>query len=149
MNKQIKFLIMNILIILIFFFISFYIRQRKLKKKITISEFINGGKKLPSIKNLLLGLVFGIIFGLIDNLGLWFGMNDFSKFIKGGPLLKAGIGNTYSDFIGSIMGTFISMICMDLFNYNNDTTPIWINTLGIVIGCLLGILIGKTVTDKS
>ena len=37
---------------------------------------------------------------------------------------------------------------MDLFEYNNDNEPMWINTLGIFIGCLLGILFGKLLTNK-
>lgn len=149
MNKQSKFIITNILIILFFFIFAYYIKQKKTKKKITVKDFLNGGKKLPSFKNLLVGIIFGVIFGFIDNVGLWFGMDDFSKNIKGGPLTKAAFGNTYSDFMGSIIGTFIASIAMDLFNYDDDNQPIWINTLGITIGCLLGILFGKLITKKN
>tara|TARA_Y100000389_G_C16986462_1_gene282790 strand:- start:4 stop:459 length:456 start_codon:yes stop_codon:yes gene_type:complete len=148
MNNQLRFILINVLIIIFFFFLAFYVKQKK-QKKLSFYEFINGGKKLPSIKNLSIGLIFGVIFGFIDNLGLWFGMDNFTKNIKGGPLLKAGIGNTYSDFIGSIIGTLISSIAMDLFKYDNNSTPIWINTVGIVIGCLLGIFVGKTLTTQK
>lgn len=149
MNNQVIFFLINILIIVLFFYIAYFIKQKKNKKKITIKEFLNNGKKLPSIKNLLIGLIFGVIFGFIDNVGLWFGMDNFSKNIQGGPLTKAGIGNTYSDFMGSILGTLISSIAADLFDYDNNTTPIWINTLGIIIGCILGIVVGKLLTNKS
>ena len=140
-----KFIIYNILLILFFFFLGYYVKVKTTKKKITPLEYLNGGKKkLPSIKNILIGLLFGVIFGFIDNIGLWLGMNNFSKNIGGNPLVRAGIGNTYSDFIGSIIGTFISSIAIDLFKYDDNETPIWLNTLGILIGCILGILVGKT-----
>jgi len=39
------------------------------------------------------------------------------------------------------MGTFIGVISIEYFKIDNNEIPIWVNTLGIFIGCLLGMYI--------
>lgn len=93
----------------------------------------------------MLSLIFGIIFGFIDNIGLWFGISKLEKYMYGGTKMKAALGNTYSDGMGALVGTCISIIAKDLYNYddNDDKAPLWVDPIGIVIGCLIGIFIGK------
>lgn len=57
--------------------------------------------------------------------------------------MKAALGNTYSDLLGATVGTFISTIFQDIFNYRVEREAMWINSVGIIIGCILGIRVGK------
>ena len=84
---------------------------------------------------------FGIVFGFIDNAGLWFGINSLEKYIPGGILDKAGWGNTYSDFLGATLGTSIAIILKTFMPISN--VPIWTDSIGVLIGCILGIYIPK------
>ena len=139
-------LIGTIVLISFFGFLAFQIKKQK-NPDITLKEFLNSGKEPPSMKTILIGLVFGIVFGFIDNAGLWFGMDALDKYLPGGPLTKAGYGNTYSDFLGATLGTFIGIIFKTLMPVDN--IPIWADTIGILIGCLLGIFIPKALTGKN
>lgn len=51
----------------------------------------------------------------------------------------AGYGNTYSDLLGSFLGTFFGVMIADLTGV--DSTPIWADAIGIITGCLMGILL--------
>lgn len=89
-----------------------------------------------------------IVFGFIDNAGLFFGgvyLEELFEKLPGGDdaNVLAGYGNTYSDFLGSFLGTFCGLIIANITSVNDG--PIWANSLGIVIGCLLGILIPKMI----
>ena len=152
MYEILKFVVYNILIISFFIFISFkfhnYTLNKNKKTKKTFLQFINNGK-LPSSKNILIGLLFGIVFGFLDNFGLWIGINKLEKYLPGGLLTKAALGNTYSDFLGATIGTSISIIAKDSVNYDNDDEPIWINSIGIFIGCILGLFLGRLITNKN
>ena len=120
------------------------------KKEVTLTMYLNKGS-LPSMKNIIIGLVFGIIFGFMDNFGLWIGIGAFQKYIPGGIKTKAAWGNTYSDLLGATLGTFVASIIMDISNYTNadaDDMPIYVNTLGIFIGCMLGMIAGKALTTE-
>mmetsp|Transcript_39584 Transcript_39584/g.60857 ORF Transcript_39584/g.60857 Transcript_39584/m.60857 type:complete len:121 (-) Transcript_39584:45-407(-) len=93
-----------------------------------------------------------IIFGFVDNAGLFFGgcylEELFSKFPGSKDAnVAAGYGNTYSDCLGAFLGTFSGLILADatrVYDY-----PIWTEAIGIVIGCLLGILIPKMILSNS
>jgi hypothetical protein len=124
------------------------VRKQKKKKERTFLEFINRGK-IPEFKQLLIGASFGIVFGFIDNAGLWFGMSALDKYLPGGPLTKAALGNTFSDILGATFGSFISIILFDLVKYDDDDQPIWTNAIGIVIGCLIGLYIPRLITGKT
>ena len=144
-----KFILINILTIGFLTCIAYYVRQRKLKKKQkqqqSLIEFINNGTTID-IKSTFIGLVFGIVFGFIDNFGLWFGIANLEKYMPGGIKMKAALGNTYSDGIGAIIGTLIAIIVKDSFhiddNTNDEKEPLWVNPIGIMLGCLIGIFIG-------
>ena len=153
MNKVvIQFTLFNIILFFICLMFTFYFHNhyliKKKKKPYSFTEFLNNSRKTPSLKNISLGLIFGVIFGFMDNFGLWMGIEKLEKYLPGGLLTKAALGNTYSDLLGAIIGTCISIIAKDTFDYDNDDTPIWLNTVGIVIGCFLGLFFGKLITGK-
>lgn len=114
--------------------------------KLTFIEFVNNGTSV-SMKQIIIGMSFGMIFGFIDNFGLWYGMDYLDPYLPGGNLTKAGYGNTYSDFIGSTMGTSISIILNTL--YPVEDAPIWVNSFGIILGCLLGLYIPRYLSGRS
>ena len=121
-------------------------RVKKGEKELTFMEFVNNDSKV-TLKQIIVGMSFGMIFGFIDNFGLWYGMDYLDPYLPGGNLTKAGYGNTYSDFIGSTMGTSISIILNTL--YPVDEAPIWVNSLGIILGCLLGLYIPRYLSGRS
>lgn len=61
---------------------------------------------------------------------------------KPGSLTQAGIGNTYSDFLGTFLSTFIGAIIIS--SSNMCVTSLLSEVFGVVIGCILGILIGRS-----
>ena len=119
--------------------------------------------KKASIKGILSGLVFGVVFGFIDNAGLISGLDaldkPFSKVSKlatsgiksGGAKdielnkermesITAGLGNLFSDGLGVTIGAFLGKFAGSLFPSSVEQ-PIWIDMVGISLGCILGILI--------
>ena len=147
----------NLIILLLITFISIFLsiglafqivnskRIEEGKDKLGFIQFINNDKPV-TLKKILVGMSFGIIFGFIDNFGLWYGMDYLDPYLPGGSLTKAGYGNTYSDFIGSTLGTSISIILNTL--YPTDEAPIWVSSMGIIIGCLLGLHIPKLISGR-
>lgn len=151
-NKLLLFLLINVLVIIILTYATFIYYNSNLKnqekKTITFVDFLNNGQIL-TFKTFFMGLIFGLIFGFIDNIGLWIGLEQMEKFLPGGFLTKAGLGNTYSNFMGSIIGTLLTIIIKTNFEYNNDSNPIWLKSIGIAFGCLLGIVVGQIITNKN
>ena len=149
-NKLLKFLIFNIIFILLSFYTAFKIKQNTLKRDhkepIQFVEWINQGE--ITIKGLVVSLLFGIVFGFLDNLFLWIGIDSMMDFIPGGTLTKGAWGNTYSDFIGATVGASIASIGKSMLNVD-DSPPIWINAVAMPLGCILGMLVGKNITGKS
>lgn len=147
-NRLIAF---SIGIIIFFGVISYILQNRKYQKEnkdkkdvpknLPFKEFINGEAKLPPTRTILLGMLFGIIFGFLDNLFLFIGIDSLEHLMPDNELIKAGLGNTFSDVIGAIVGTFIGSIGQILFSYDETVIPLWANTVGIFIGCLLGLYI--------
>ena len=139
----------TVLIVVSFLLMAFVVvnksRLDKGEKKLTFMQFMNNNSEV-TLKKVLVGMSFGMIFGFIDNFGLWYGMDYLDPYIPGGNLTKAGYGNTFSDFIGSTMGTSISIILGTL--YPTEEAPIWVNSLGIIIGCLLGLYIPKYISEN-
>ena len=157
-------------------FISHRVKVNKLKsenkKPPTMLEFIGIDKKY-NMASILVGMASNVIFGFIDNAGLFFGMDALDPFLpdgsnwnkqKGGAddvaaapaaaeakqgesLIKAGFGNTFSDFLGSFLGSSFGSIIENLTGI--DDTPLWSESIGIVLGCLLGIYIPYYFTGKT
>jgi hypothetical protein len=150
-HKGLIFLISSTVLIIIFFLLLAFVVVNKKRiengeEKLTFLQFFNNNSEV-TLKKLLVGMSFGMIFGFIDNFGLWYGMDYLDPYIPGGNLTKAGYGNTFSDFIGSTMGTSISIILGTM--YPTEESPIWVNSLGIVVGCLLGLYIPKYISGRS
>ena len=152
MEKVFRFILLNIFLICFFIILAYVVknvlRKRKKQKPQTFIEFLNVGKKL-TLKNVSIGLIFGIVFGFLDNFGLWMGISVLENYMPGGVKTKSALGNTYSDFIGATIGSAISILAVEIFDYDNDDTPLWVNTVGIVIGCILGMMAGRLITGKK
>ena len=127
-----------------------YRSEKQKNKDLTIMEFLSI-HKLPSMKSLMVGMSSNIVFGIIDNGGLFFGMDALDPYLPSGNLTKAGLGNTFSDGLGAFLGTFAGIIIKNAMNVSDDDEPppIWSEFLGIVIGCLLGLYISKLITGKK
>lgn len=100
-------------------------------------------------KHIMVGMASNIIFGMIDNGGLFFGMDALDPILPTKPgedLLKAGYGNTFSDMLGSFLGTFVGNTISNVSQI--DQGPLWAEVIGIVIGCLLGMFIPSMITGK-
>ena len=151
MNKPYSFIIINLVGFFGLLYLSYTFHQRVLKKQnkkpTSLSEFLNRGK-LPSMKNIMIGLVFGIVFGFIDNFGLWMGIDVISKYVPGDILTKSSYGNIYSTTLGATTGTFIAVMAKDYYGYDEGNEPIWLDAVGVFIGCILGMVVGKTLTSR-
>lgn len=102
------------------------------------------------------GLAFGVVFGFIDNAGLFFGMKALdpyiSDYISNDEKVAAGIGNTFSDVVGAFAGAFAGSIMESnmkkAFPKDIDecvSTPLWADSVGIFIGCIIGIIVPKAI----
>lgn len=147
-------LIVVSLVLILFFGILAYRAANEEHKKgkpnapdLSIMKFLNNGIDNPSMKSILVGMSSGMVFGFIDNAGLFFGMDALDPYLPGGPLSKAGYGNTYSDALGSFLSVFIGSLIQKSTGVNN--TPMWAESVGIIVGCLFGIHIPSMLTGKK
>lgn len=132
----------------------------------------NEDKKLKNVdfKIIIPGLVFGLVFGFIDNAGLISGLDaldtpfsKISKFCIGSQPISndkmrlkhyneklegvtSGLGNLFSDGLGVTLGAFFGNIANRLFE-NNISQPIWVDMVGVSLGCILGIIIPITLKN--
>ena len=105
------------------------------------------GDQTFSVRSLVLGMISAMVFGFIDNAGLFFGMDALDPYLPGGPLTKAGWGNTFSDGIGAFLGAFIGKMVSVSTGFEGG--PIYGDFIGIIVGCILGIYIPQAITGKS
>lgn len=145
-GKLIIFLICNIFIISLAFWIAFQVEKRESMHPISFMSWFNNGKITPS--GLFVSLVFGMVFGFLDNFFLWVGVDKMMEFIPGGTLTKGAWGNTYSDFMGATIGASIASIASNLLNLD-PSPPIWINAIAMPIGCIIGMYSGKMITGTD
>ena len=145
-----SFILLNSILIVLLFGLAYKVKVYTLKEeKKTEKGFLfwfNQGK--ITLKSVLVSLIFGIVFGFLDNFFLWMGIDKMMAFIPGHTLTKAAWGNTYSDFIGATVGISLASIGKDLLNLD-PTPPIWINAIGMPIGCILGMNMGMFITGKT
>lgn len=106
-----------------------------------------GVSPFPSIMSILTGMMSNIIFGMIDNGGLFFGMSALDPFLPQGELTRAGLGNTFSDGLGAFLGSFTAVIIKSITKI--EDTPLWADTFGIIIGCLIGLYLPRYITGKK
>jgi len=130
-----------------------YMARKRNDPSLTVQNFLGLNLKYLNTERgltiMLVGMVSGIIFGIIDNVGLWFGMSALDPYftkvmgIPKGSNEAAGYGNLFSDGLGAFLGTFIGIIVSEYTQVDQDEAPIWVDAVGVVIGCYLGIQIGK------
>jgi hypothetical protein len=155
-NKIVVFVTVNIIGFFTLLYVAFrfhnYTKSKSKNKKDskpdTLMQYINRGE-IPSYRSLLIGLTFGLVFGFLDNIGLWMGIDAFYDYIPGGTLTKGAWGNTYSDLLGATVGTFIADMAQNYYKYDDDDQPIWLNTVGIFMGCIIGMTVGRTFTSRN
>lgn len=145
-----KFILFNIIIIFSSLYIAYQVKlyslRRDNEKPIDFVDWINQGK--VSFSGLAISLLFGVVFGFLDNLFLWIGIDNMMDVIPGGTLSKGAWGNTYSDFIGATVGASIASIGKSLIDVD-ESPPIWINAVAMPIGCILGMVVGRSITRKN
>lgn len=151
-NSSMMYFLVIFVLFIIFGTLAFHLKKKQVKfynnHNLTFKEFILGYSPVHGVKKwtngwktVLGGMMFGIIFGFLDNYYLMSGLSVFDKILPKDPSLKAGWGNTWSDFMGATLGTFIGEVAITYFDINSGTIPIWVNTVGIFIGCILGMYI--------
>ena len=111
------------------------------------SRFLFGdGDMRFSMTNFVKGLGFGLVFGFIDNFGLATGMEALDSyvpttFVK--PVdVKDAYGNTFSDFIGSFIGTFFVSLVLGRHT-DTPAPPLASDVMGVTLGCVIGLFIAK------
>lgn len=106
-----------------------------------------------SSKAILVGTVAGAAFGLIDNTLLWLGMSSMdSLFVRlpGGdqPNVLAGYGNAFSSVVSAFVSTFVGRYISSVFGVDVDRAPLWSMAVGILLGCVIGIVIPMAVLKR-
>lgn len=130
--------------------IAWFTYRWKIGPNASFSTWLNGENL--SFTSIMVGFGSNIIFGFIDNFGLFFGSNFLDEWFLMLPgsddaNVFAGYGNTYSDLLGTFMATFLGTIIVDLTK--NESSPIWGDAAGIIIGCLIGIIVPKAILGNS
>ena len=140
-----------ITIILLGSVIYYLEKQESLKKNKEFSfyKFLNGDiEKKDLLKEIAIGFGTGFIFGMIDNFSLWFGMEALDNVLPGGELTKAALGNTFADTYGTIISTFTLVIISKLLK-QEPKLPLWIQALGVMTGCLTGLVISRIISGRD
>lgn len=149
------FTIIYIIIIIAFGIVAYQLEKKKLAdqgKQIDIRDFLNNNNKL-SPRVVIIGLIFGIIFGLMDNVSLYFGIDGFGDYLREkfgmSDIEVAGYSNTYSGVLGVTLATFAVIISSYYYpDVNQSNRPVWSNTIGFLIGAIIGIYIPKLIFRK-
>jgi len=137
------FLLISVIIIISSLYVSYLIKKYETKNKHSFIDFLNNDIKNISFKDIILGLSFGIALGFVDTVGIWLGVENISKYIKGNIKIKAAVGNMYSNLLGISVGTAVAITMSSILKTSQDDAPIYLNAIGSIIGALLGIFIGN------
>ena len=140
-----KFLAKSVLVIIIALIVAYQVQAMNPPYKgFDFDTFINDGPATSTLKDMLVGLSFGTALGFVDTLGIWIGVEEIGKYVKGPPKIKAAIGNLYSNLLGISVGTAVSVIMGSVLNPSNSQRPIYLTAVGSIIGALFGIYVGNT-----
>jgi uncharacterized membrane protein len=85
-----------------------------------------------------------IVFGIIDNLGLFVGMDFIEDYVINNgynSLVAAGIGNTFSDIVGALFGGIIASFLFKLLKVEEDSITTLHQVVGVTIGCMIPVII--------
>ena len=141
----IKFLGISAVVIIVALIIAYEVQALNPPYKgFDFDTFMNDGPKDSTMKDVLVGLSFGTALGFVDTLGIWIGVEEISKYVKGPAKIKAAIGNLYSNLLGISVGTAVSVIMGSILKPSNSQRPIYLTAVGSIIGALLGIYVGNT-----
>ena len=107
-----------------------------------------------SLKAVLVGAAAGVAFGLVDNALLFIGMNELDTLfarLPGGSMHKvlAGYGNCFSSVISAFVSTFIGRWIADVTHVDVSKAPMWSMALGILVGCLCGIVLPMLLLENA
>ena len=100
-------------------------------------------KAISNLKSFSVGASFMAVFGMIDNLGLFVGMSAIEGWITSmgfDAQVAAGIGNTFSDAVGVMMGGLVSSLLFKLLKVR-DAGTFSQNLVGVTVGCMLPVII--------
>lgn len=150
-NKEnmVKFIILVVVVILVFGVVAYNV-QKTNEPNLNMNQFLMGNMTALSIG---VGMMSGLVFGIIDNAGLFFGMEYLDPVLSGlpnghEPLVLAGYGNTFSDMIGAFLGTFGGKIIEEMAKKQDPNLgdyPIWTEAVGITLGCLIGVTVPRMI----
>ncbi|CAA6811562.1 MAG: Unknown protein [uncultured Campylobacterales bacterium] len=102
-----------------------------------------------TLNRMLSVMVAFIIFGFIDNFLMIIFGDEIDSFFLGigvsNTLLAAGLGNTLSDAVGILTGRWVEKLIHmklppTLSNSLSKNQVILAETLGIILGCLIGLI---------
>ena len=149
-SKRNKLFIISAILIFIMFLVAYRTEISRAEKEgrepLTRMEFLGFTSKY-GIKEIMVAMASNVVFGFIDNAGLFFGMDALDPFLPEGELSRAALGNTFSDGLGSFLGTFAGKTISNMTLI--DEGPLWAEVIGIIIGCILGLYIPKMITGKQ
>ena len=103
----------------------------------------DGKPKSAKLAGVLLSSMIGpFIFGFLDNFGMFIGADSIGDFLGGKDNDLRGLaGNTFSDFIGSLIGGSISSMMSSYTAYDDSQLPYYLRPifegLAIALGCLV------------
>jgi hypothetical protein len=140
-----KLFIVSFGLICVFGSISNYFENKSKKEKHSsdIKSDIKG-----FLKKAIVGVGSGFVFGVIDNVGLWYGMDILDEFFPKGKLTKAGWGNMYADTLSAFLATFTGNIISNITGIH-DEIPLWANAFGTLLGCFCGLYGSKWLTGRN
>lgn len=149
-RKFIIFTIVYVIIIITCAIIAYKLEKKRLLKQgetLNIKKFLNNGMIITP-RVFLIGLIFGIILGMMDNISLYFGIEGLGDVLKQkfnmDEVTVAGYSNAYSGMLGITLAAFAVLILRYLYpDVNQNILPVWLDTLGFLIGAILGIYIPK------
>ena len=143
--------IFSFVLIFILGSIAYYLDNKKHREKtgkdISVKDYLNAGNK-NFFTRISVGLGTGVVFGIIDNAGLWFGMEALDPLFPRGELTKAGFGNVFSDTLSAFLATFAGNIISNLTGVDANT-PLWADAFGTFIGCFIGLFGSKWITGRQ
>ena len=135
----------SILIIVVFCLIAYHTELQR-RPELGLWEFVIGEDL--SFNSILVGMSSGVIFGILDNGGLFFGMDALDPFLPKGKLIPAGLGGTFSNVLGTASGAYAGVVVKNLFDFKGEH-PVWTEMIGMLLGCFLGIYIPHMITGKK
>ncbi len=142
-GNLIRFGLGSIIVIIASLYIAYLIDRKNKNAGYTFTNFLNDGYKPPSLDDIVIGMSFGMAMGFVDTVAIWLGVDQLGKYIRGGPNLKAAIGNMYSNLVAISVGSAVTIIMTSIIKNKDSQSPVYLNAIGSLIGALLGITMSE------